>query len=145
MSLFDKPLLKQEPVEFSGFHFELYELSAYDRCEFLEKTTGHIAAPKEGEVAEVEFDNLGQMWALHREDVSSKLLLVAYALKPGREESLEDLHRELRECVPPEQIDELYVPAAKLSGLYVEPPAGNDKEKGNGDGAEGSEGAEKKG
>lgn len=141
MSLFSAPLLKRQTVTFAGAELELSELSAFDRCEYLEATTGHIAVPKDGEIRQPEIDTLGQMWALRREDVSSKLLLVAYALKPGREESLHALHRELCSAVPPEKIDELYVPAAKLSGLYVDPDEVADGEEG----AERAEGDEKKG
>ncbi|WP_043316579.1 hypothetical protein [Microbulbifer sp. HZ11] len=137
MSLFSAPLLKRQAVTFAGSEFELFELSAFDRCEYLEKTTGHIAVPKNGEITQPEMETLGQLWALRREDVSGKLLLVAYALKPGREESLDALHRELCFNVAPEQIDGLYVPAAKLSGLYVEPDVSDDGDE--------HEDAEKKG
>ncbi|WP_346839825.1 hypothetical protein [Microbulbifer sp. SAOS-129_SWC] len=121
MSLFEAPLLKRETVPFAGTELTLYELSAFDRCEYLEKSTDGIPPPKEGEVPAPEFDHLGQLWALHRADVSNRLLLVAYALKPAREESLEQLHEELCRSVAPDQVDDLYIPAAKLSGLYVPP------------------------
>ncbi|MEX2964208.1 hypothetical protein [Microbulbifer sp. TYP-18] len=121
MSFFETPLLQRETHSLGDTEFDLYELSAYDRCEYLEKTTGSIAMPKDGEVQPPVFERLGELWAFRREDTDSKLLLVAYALKPGREESLETLHTQLRRAVPLARIDELYLPAAKLSGLLVEP------------------------
>lgn len=121
MSLFQAPLLKSEVVEFAGEELQVFELSAFDRCEYLEKATENVPAPQgDKEVPMAEFKTVGQVWSYRREDVNSKLLLVAYALKPGREESLEDLHLELRQKVVPDAIDKLYIPAARLSGLYVE-------------------------
>jgi len=121
MSLFQAPLLKSETIIFADTQLVLHELSAFDRCEYLEKATENVPAPKgDKEVPPAEFKTVGEVWSFRREDVSSKLLLVAYALKPCREESLEELHTELCRVVAPEAIDQLYIPAAKLSGLYTE-------------------------
>ncbi|MFS1525628.1 hypothetical protein ACL7TT_16195 [Microbulbifer sp. 2304DJ12-6] len=118
MSLF--PPGKRETICFGDTTFDLYELSGYERCEYLAKTTGHLGVTEEGELQKTVITKIGQLWDARRQELSNRLLLVAYALRPGREESLEELHQELCKSVVPEQIDILYIPAAKLSRLYFE-------------------------
>ncbi|AQQ67490.1 hypothetical protein Mag101_07435 [Microbulbifer agarilyticus] len=130
MSLFVEPLLSKEVIEFSGHDFELYELSAYDRCEYLEAITRDIAIPKDidSSVEAKEFESYGELWSFRRQDVDDKLLLIAYSLRPGRSETLEELHGALRDNVTRASVDQLYIPAARLSGLYVEKEGGEDDE-----------------
>ncbi|WKD51688.1 hypothetical protein [Microbulbifer spongiae] len=118
MSLF--PPRKRETIPFGDTTFDLYELSGLERCEYLAKTTGHLEVTEEGELRKPVITKIGQLWDARRRELSNNLLLVAYALRPGREESLEELHQELCKSVVPEHIDTLYIPAAKLSGFYFE-------------------------
>ncbi|WP_444886476.1 hypothetical protein [Microbulbifer sp. JMSA008] len=122
MNLVPTPILESETVLFGQQEVELFELSAYHRCEYLQKTTEDIPLPQDEEVPETELENFGQLWAFRVGEVSKKLLLVAYAIwmKPDCQDSLEQIHQGLIRSVTPKLIDVLYVPAAKLSGLYVE-------------------------
>ncbi|WP_444883525.1 hypothetical protein [Microbulbifer sp. PSTR4-B] len=115
--------LKKEPVTFAGQEFQLYELSAYHRCEYLEKTSLDIPLSKGDEPESIEFKTCGDVWAFRRGDVKTRLLLVAYSLwmNPDCKDLLEDIYGRLIRSVSTEEVDSLYVPAAKLSGLYTEP------------------------
>ncbi|GAA5446132.1 hypothetical protein Misp06_04341 [Microbulbifer sp. NBRC 101763] len=128
MNLVPTPILESETVLFGQQEVELFELSAYHRCEYLQKTTEDIPLPQGEELPETELENFGQLWAFRLGEVSKKLLLVAYAIwmKPNCQESLEQIHQGLIRSVTPKLIDVLYVPAAKLSGLYVEASTGEE-------------------
>ncbi|QFT53544.1 phage minor tail protein domain-containing protein [Microbulbifer sp. THAF38] len=123
--------LKSEPVTFGGQDFQLYELSAYHRCEYLEKTSAEIPISKDDEPEKIEFKTYGDVWAFRGGDVKTRLLLVAYSLwtNPDCENSLEDIYDNLIRCVSKEKVDSLYVPAAKLSGLYTEPKESEEEEE----------------
>ncbi|WP_226649266.1 phage minor tail protein G [Microbulbifer variabilis] len=122
MNLVPTPILESETVVFGQQEVELFELSAYHRCEYLQKTTEDIPLPQDEELPETELENFGQLWAFRKGEVSKKLLLVAYAIwmKPDCQDSLEDIHHGLIRSVTPKLIDQLYIPAAKLSGLFVD-------------------------
>ncbi|WP_226649606.1 hypothetical protein [Microbulbifer variabilis] len=124
MNLVPTPILESETVVFGQQEVELFELSAYHRCEYLQKTTEDIPLPQGEELPETELENFGQLWAFRAGEVSKKLLLVAYSIwmKPDCQDLLEDIHHGLIRSITPKLIDVLYVPAAKLSGLYVETP-----------------------
>jgi len=117
-------ILESETVLFGQQEVELFELSAYHRCVYLQKTTEDIPQPQNEELPETELENFDQLWAFRLEEVSKKLLLVAYAIwmKPDFQNSLEQIHQGLIRCETPKLIDKLYVPANKLSGLYAEAP-----------------------
>ncbi|WP_444902171.1 hypothetical protein ACJJIG_04375 [Microbulbifer sp. SSSA007] len=116
------PILESETVLFGQQEVELFELSAYHRCEYLQKTTEDISLPQDEELPETQLETFGQLWAFRMGEVSKKLLLVAYAIwmKPDCQDSLEDIHQRLIRSVTPKLIDVLYIPAAKLSGLFVD-------------------------
>lgn len=139
MSLLPAAQRKTEKVTVAGTELVLHELSAFERCEYLEKSTAHLPLSNDGGDAEIEIKTLAEFWAMRRATLSGQLLLVAYALKPGRSESVADLHLELCKSLLPDQVDALYEPAAKLSGLFTEA----DKAVGA-EGSEGEEGGEKK-
>ncbi|USD22154.1 hypothetical protein MJO52_03185 [Microbulbifer variabilis] len=122
MNLVPTPILESETVVFGQQEVELFELSAYHRCEYLQKTTEDIPLPQDEELPETELENFGQLWAFRAGEVSKKLLLVAYAIwmKPDCQASLEQIHQGLIRSVTPKLIDQLYIPAAKLSGLFVD-------------------------
>ncbi|WP_444925292.1 hypothetical protein ACJJI4_12055 [Microbulbifer sp. TRSA002] len=124
MNLVPAPILKSEIVLFGEQEVELFELSAYHRCEYLQKTTEDIPLPQGEDVPKTELESFGQLWAFRAGEVSNKLLLIAYAIwmKPDCQESVEQIHQGLIRSITPELIDVLYVPAAKLSGLFVEIP-----------------------
>ncbi|WP_444958076.1 hypothetical protein [Microbulbifer sp. ZKSA002] len=122
MSFVPAPILESETVPFGQQEVELFELSAYHRCEYLQKTTEDIPLPQDEELPETQLETFGQLWAFRMGEVSKKLLLVAYAIwmKPDCQDSLEDIHQRLIRGVTPKLIDVLYIPAAKLSGLFVD-------------------------
>ncbi|BBM03926.1 phage minor tail protein G [Microbulbifer sp. GL-2] len=122
MNLVPTPILESETIVFGQQEVELFELSAYHRCEYLQKTTEDIPLPQDEEVPETELENFGQLWAFRAGEVSKKLLLVAYAIwmNPDCQASLEQIHQGLIRSVTPKLIDRLYIPAAKLSGLFVD-------------------------
>ncbi|WP_445363180.1 phage minor tail protein domain-containing protein [Microbulbifer sp. ANSA003] len=122
--------LKQETVPFGDQEFKLYELSAYHRCEYLEKTSVDIQISKDEEPETVELKTYGDVWAFRGRDVKTRLLLVAYSIwmNPDCEDSLEEIENSLIRSISKDSVDILYVPAAKLSGLYVEPKAESTEE-----------------
>ncbi len=118
MSIFKKPLLKSETITIVDQELTLFELSAYDRCEYLAAVAPDVAF--DGAKEEEGSQSVRQVMEVMRDDTEYKLLLVAYSLRPSLDAELEAIMADLKRELPRERVDDLYVPATKLSGLHVQ-------------------------
>ena len=102
--LFQKSTLKTEQVKIADAEFTFYELSAQARIEFFDKQKDVKTAE---ELTDVE---------LAKQDLEYSSLLIAYSLKPGREETLEELQAEIKQQTK-DIINEMFEPANQLAGF----------------------------
>ena len=114
MSLFSQPTLKTKELIVAGIALVFYELSAQARINVF---SNEMFKDREEDLSDSEK-------AL--KDLEYISLLAASSLKPGRDESVEELQEEIKQQSR-EVIEEMYKVAAEVSGLAV--VAEDDKKK----------------